>query len=186
MPLWNNDGEVAEGALVGVQVTVRRVGRNGGPRSPIGPALLEALETALAQFVAGSAELECWLDKGEVYWYAELLWTEGLRDLTWGELTPPPSADALARDMAAFAAWAERVAAWLWSKPVADLPSTRVLVLAQYGKSWTVPFPADDRGGAKGKGPVVKEPKRKKRRGVRRTRGFGRSATSTGKQRMRR
>jgi hypothetical protein len=164
MSLWNNDGQVAEGALVGVQVTVRRVGRNGGPRSPIGAALLEALEAALVEFVAGSAEVECWLDEDGVYWHAELLWTAGLGDLTWGELTPPPAADALARDMAAFAAWAERVAAWLWSKPVADLPSTTVLILAQYGKSWTVPFPDDDPGGARGKGSESKGPKRKKKR----------------------
>jgi hypothetical protein len=165
MSLWNNDGEVAEGSLVGVQVTVRRVGRNGGPPSPISPALLEALEGGLAQFVAESHDLRCWLDEDGVYWHAELCWTGGLGDLTWGELTPPPTADGLARDLAAFAAWAERVAAWLWSKPIPDLPSTPVLILAQYGKSWTVPFPEDDSGGARGKGPVAKGPKRKKQRG---------------------
>jgi hypothetical protein len=149
MSLWNNDGEVAEGALVGVQVTVRRVGRNGGPQSPISPALLHALEAALAEFVAESAELRCWLDEDGDYWHAELVWTDGLGDLTWGQ--GAPSADGLAGDMAAFAAWAERVAAWLWSKPVADLPSTTVLVLAQYGKSWTVPFPEQDSGGPEAK-----------------------------------
>jgi hypothetical protein len=164
MSLWNNDGQAAMGALVGVRVTARRVGRNGGPRSPISPDLLGALEAALAEFVGESGEVECWLDEEGVYWHADLSWNEGLGDLTWGELTPPPSADALARDMAAFAAWAERVAAWLWAKPIADLPSTRVLVLAQYGKGWTVPFPEEDSGG-RGKGPVVKGPKRKKKQG---------------------
>jgi hypothetical protein len=109
--------------------------------------------------------LDCRLDEDGVYWHAELLWTEGLGNLTWGELTPPPLADALARDMAAFAAWAERVAAWLWSKPVAGLPSTTVLVIAQYGKSWAVPFPDDDRGGARDKGPVGKARNHKKKRG---------------------
>jgi hypothetical protein len=165
MSLWNNDGEVAEAALLGVQVTVRRVGRNGGPQSPIGPALLEALQAGLAEFVAEPDDLYCWLDEDGVYWHAELLWTAGVGDLTWRELTPPPAADALARDVAAFAAWAERVAAWLWSKPIADLPSTTVLVLAQYGKSWTVPFPQEDSGPARGKGPVVKGSKGKKKRG---------------------
>jgi hypothetical protein len=158
MSLWHNAGEVVHGALVGVRLTVRRVGRNSGPRSPIAPDLLEALKEGLAEFVAEPDELECWLDENGVYWYAKLMWTGGLGDLTWGQLTPPPSADALARDMAAFASWAERVAAWLWSKPVADLPPTTVLILAEYGQKWTVPLPENDNGGARGKGP-----KRKKR-----------------------
>jgi hypothetical protein len=164
MSLWNNDGEVAHGALLGIQVTVRRVGRNGGPRTPIGPALLEALDAGLAQFVAEPDDVNCWLDEDGVYWHAELFWTAGLGDLTWGELTPPPTPDALASDLAAFAAWTERVAAWLWSKPHPDLPSTTVLVLAEYGKKWTVPFPRDE-GGAKGKGSVGKKPKHRKKRG---------------------
>jgi hypothetical protein len=151
MSLWHNDGQVANAALLGVQVTVRRVGRNRGPESPIAPALLEALGAGLAAFVAEPDHLDCWLDEDGVYWRAELLWTEGLGDLTWGELTPPPTADALARDLAAFAAWTERVAAWLWSKPIPDLPSTMVLVLAEYGKKWVVPFPKDDNGGTKRK-----------------------------------
>jgi hypothetical protein len=55
-----------------VQVTVRRVGRNGGPRSPIDAATLQALEAALADFVANSAEAQCCLDEDGAYWYAEL------------------------------------------------------------------------------------------------------------------
>ena len=163
MSLWHNDNQVTHGAVVGVQVTVRRVGCNGGPPSPIDASLLQALEAALAEFVADSAEVDCWLDEDGVYWYAELWWKEGLGDLTWGE--PPPAADALARDMAAFAAWAERVGAWVWSKPLADLPSTTVLILAEYGKKWTAPFPVDDGGGGTGKEPVVKDSKRKNKRG---------------------
>lgn len=165
MTLWNNSGEVAHGALLGVQVTVRRVGRNGGPPSPIAPALLENLEAGLTEFVAEPDDLYCWLDENEVYWHAELSWTQGLGDLTWGKLTPPPPADALARDLAAFAAWAERVAAWLWSRPHPDLPQTMVLVVAEYGQKWTVPLPRDDNGSARGKGRAARRTKRKKKQG---------------------
>ena len=52
----------------------------------------------------------------------------------------------MGRDIAAFAAWAEGLAAWVRSKPVPDAPSTTVLLLAQYGKAWAVPL--DDRGRA--------------------------------------
>jgi hypothetical protein len=164
MALWNNDGEISMGGLLGVRVTVRRAGRNGGPRSPIAPALLDALQAGLAGFVDYD-DVTCWLDEEGQYWYAELWWTEGLGDLTWGELTPPPAADALARDIAAFAAWAERVTAWLWSKPVDGLPKTTVLVLAQYGNKWSVPFPEEHSAGARDKGKAAKGPKRKKKRG---------------------
>jgi hypothetical protein len=61
--------------LVGVQATLRRVGRNGSPRSPIHRAPLEA---ALAEFVAGLAELEYWVSEDGVYWHAALLWTAGI------------------------------------------------------------------------------------------------------------
>jgi hypothetical protein len=74
MSLWSNDGQVAEAALVGVWVTLRRVGRNGGPETSIDPAPLEA---ALAELVAGSAELDCWVSEDGVYWRAELRWTHG-------------------------------------------------------------------------------------------------------------
>lgn len=65
MSLWNNSGEAALGALLGVQVTVRRVGRNGGPPPPMSPALLEALEADLVEFVAKPDDLHCWLDESK-------------------------------------------------------------------------------------------------------------------------
>jgi hypothetical protein len=133
--LWNNDGQVAEGAMVGIQVTLRRDGRNGGPGSPIDPAPLEA---GLAELVAGEAELRCWVDEGGVYWHAELLWTAGVQ---WGP-ADAASADALAGDVAAFCSWAERVAAWLGSRPVPGLPPTTAVINAEYGRSWAVPLPA--------------------------------------------
>jgi hypothetical protein len=133
MSLWSNDGQVAEAALVGVWVTLRRVGRNGGPDSPIDPAPLEA---ALSEFIAGSAEMDCSVSEDGVYWRAELRWTEGV---PWNPVASL-SADALAQDVAAFAAWAERVAAWMRSKPVPGLASTTGGVKAEYGKSWLVPL----------------------------------------------
>jgi hypothetical protein len=139
MSLWSNDGQVAEAALVGVWVTLRRVGRNGGPETPIDPAPLEA---ALAEFVAGSAELHCWVSADGVSWHAELRWTEGV---PWHPVAPLP-AEALAQDIAAFAAWAERVAAWVRSKPVRGLPSTTVGIKAEYGKSWSVPLAGREAG----------------------------------------
>src|SRR5262245_14938701 len=69
--LWSNDGQVAEAALVGLWVILRRVGRNGGPKTPIHPAPLEA---TLRGFVAGSADVDCWVDEDGVYWHAELRW----------------------------------------------------------------------------------------------------------------
>jgi hypothetical protein len=134
MSLWSNDGQVEEAAMVGIRVTLRKVGRNGGPKKPIDPAPLEA---ALRAFVGESAEVECWVSDDEVYWHAELRWEGGIAWDPVGSL----SADVLARDIAAFSKWAEGVGAWLSAKPVANLPPTTVLIRAEYGKSWAVPLP---------------------------------------------
>jgi hypothetical protein len=133
MTLWSNDGQVEEGALVGIWVTLRRVGRNDGPETPIDPA---PLESALAEFVAGSAEHDCRVSEDGVYWYAELRWKEGIQWNPVASISP----DALARDIAAFAAFAEKVAAWLRSKPVPGLSTTTAGIKADYGKSWVVPL----------------------------------------------
>jgi len=122
-------------------VALRRVGRNGGPQTPIDPA---ALEAALAGLVAGSAELDCWVSNDGVYWHAEFRWTGGP---AWDPV-PSLSADALARDTAAFAAWAEGLAAWLRSGPVPGLPPTTVGIKAEYGTSWAVPLAGREAGHA--------------------------------------
>jgi hypothetical protein len=136
MSLWSNDGQVDEAAKVGLWVVLRKIGHNGGPDTPIDPAQLEA---ALRAFVGAGDEDEgpaCWVSADGAYWHAELRWRGGI---PWVPVRSP-SPEALGRDLAAFAAWAQTVADWLWSKPVAGLPRTVARVTAQYGKVWPVPL----------------------------------------------
>jgi hypothetical protein len=136
MSLWSNDGKVDEGAKVGLRIVLRRVGRNGGPEVPIDPAPLEAALRAFVGAAHEEDEPDCWVSDDGVYWHAEVYWREGIT-VSW-DPADFPSPDALARDLAAFAAWAQTVAAWLRSKPVAGLPRTTAWVRAQYGKIWMV------------------------------------------------
>jgi hypothetical protein len=134
--LWSNDGQLAESALVRLWVVLRRVGRNGGPASPIDPAPLEA---ALRAFVAAddeAGEPYCWVSEDGSEWHAEVRWP-GYSPRGWGD-DADATPEALGRELAAFAAWARRLAAWLRSKPAAGLPATRAGVRAQYGLVWEV------------------------------------------------
>src|SRR5262245_51459473 len=155
MSLWSNDGQLDEAAKVGLWVVLRKVGRNGGPDTPIDPAPLEA---ALRAFVGATDEDDgptCWVSEDGVYWHAEVRWKGGLG---WDPVGSP-APEALGRGLAAFAAWAQGVADWLRSKPVAGLPRTTARVTAQYGKIWPVPLD----GGAGG----VPDPSNQRRRGPR-------------------